>query len=303
MRTNIARALLLAVDRHATPLAEASAGQVRGQSFSVYGNRAAAPGVLGALGFNGEYLERTGLYLPGGYRAYSPALRRFCQADNLSPFGAGGLNAYAWCLGDPVNLVDPDGHNPLVVLIAGTLVLGTGLLVGASFVEDEKTRNIMFAVGGFAVGVAVAGVAHWGRMRVHQRRQLRSRREAQPAMDPQSQAFRESQVTLIAGLVRDHDQILRLQTRLDAANAQLRHLRMSGATDVPPSYRSLNRSPQSSRTGAPTSSRADGPTPPLSRALSQVDISLSERRAFSSGRRSGAPSPESARSGIRQNSH
>ncbi|GGZ39097.1 hypothetical protein GCM10010387_36480 [Streptomyces inusitatus] len=53
----------------------------------------------------------TGWYLLGnGYRAYSPTLSRFHSPDAASPFGAGGLNAYAYCSGDPVNYVDPAGH-------------------------------------------------------------------------------------------------------------------------------------------------------------------------------------------------
>lgn len=70
---------------------------------------------LGSLGFGGELLEPgTRHYLLGsGYRAYNPQLMRFNSPDDLSPFGRGGLNAYAYCLGDPVNLVDPDGHVPL----------------------------------------------------------------------------------------------------------------------------------------------------------------------------------------------
>ncbi|MDR0279667.1 MAG: RHS repeat-associated core domain-containing protein [Paucimonas sp.] len=67
------------------------------------------------LGFNGELPEPvTGHYLLGnGYRAYSPVLMTFLQPDSWSPFGAGGLNAYAYCEGDSVNAVDPTGHWPL----------------------------------------------------------------------------------------------------------------------------------------------------------------------------------------------
>ncbi|NNJ18091.1 RHS repeat-associated core domain-containing protein [Pseudomonas putida CSV86] len=66
------------------------------------------------LGFNGELFEpTTGHYLLGnGYRAYSPLLMIFIQPDSWSPFGAGGLNAYAYCKGDPVNAADPTGHMP-----------------------------------------------------------------------------------------------------------------------------------------------------------------------------------------------
>lgn len=53
----------------------------------------------------------TGHYLLGnGYRAYNPVLMRFNRPDNLNPFGEGGLNAYAYCAGDPVNRSDPTGH-------------------------------------------------------------------------------------------------------------------------------------------------------------------------------------------------
>lgn len=63
-------------------------------------------------GFNGEQPDPvTGHYLLGnGYRAFNPVLMRFNSPDNLSPFGEGGINAYAYCSGDPVNRVDPTGH-------------------------------------------------------------------------------------------------------------------------------------------------------------------------------------------------
>lgn len=68
----------------------------------------------GRIGFNGELLECiTSHYMLGnGYRAYSPLLMIFIQPDSWSPFGAGGLNAYAYCAGDPVNATDPSGHMP-----------------------------------------------------------------------------------------------------------------------------------------------------------------------------------------------
>jgi len=44
-------------------------------------------------------------------RAYSPNLMRFCSPDAKSPFSEGGVNAYGYCGGDPVNFSDPDGHS------------------------------------------------------------------------------------------------------------------------------------------------------------------------------------------------
>lgn len=63
-------------------------------------------------GFNGQLPDPlTGHYLLGhGYRAYNPVLMRFNSPDNLSPFAEGGVNAYAYCRGDPVNHSDPSGH-------------------------------------------------------------------------------------------------------------------------------------------------------------------------------------------------
>jgi len=64
------------------------------------------------LGFNGErYDVAARAYALGqGYRSYSPVLMRFHAPDHLSPFEQGGLNAYAFCEGDPVNYQDPTGH-------------------------------------------------------------------------------------------------------------------------------------------------------------------------------------------------
>jgi len=45
-----------------------------------------------------------------GYRFFSPSLMRFQTPDAHSPFGKGGLNSYAFCLGDPVNYSDPTGQ-------------------------------------------------------------------------------------------------------------------------------------------------------------------------------------------------
>ncbi|WP_057436065.1 RHS repeat-associated core domain-containing protein [Pseudomonas syringae group genomosp. 3] len=74
-------------------------------------------------GFNGEQIDPvTGHYLLGnGYRAYNPVLMRFNSPDSFSPFGEGGLNAYGYCAGDPVNRSDPGGH---IFRAIGTLLQG-----------------------------------------------------------------------------------------------------------------------------------------------------------------------------------
>jgi RHS repeat-associated protein len=86
--------------------------------YSPYGHRLAENGLLSLLGFNGERPDPlTGHYLLGnGYRAFNPVLMRFNSPDSLSPFGKGGVNSYAYCLGDPINRRDPNGRSPITAL-------------------------------------------------------------------------------------------------------------------------------------------------------------------------------------------
>jgi RHS repeat-associated protein len=91
-------------------------------AYTPYGHRPPESGLLSLLGFNGERPDPvTGHYLLGnGYRAFNPVLMRFNSPDSWSPFGKGGLNAYAYCVGDPVNRNDPTGHtSPLLAKLFG----------------------------------------------------------------------------------------------------------------------------------------------------------------------------------------
>lgn len=80
--------------------------------YSPYGYSRSLDNVGALVGFNGELPEAiTGHYLLGnGHRTYNPVLMRFNSPDSLSPFAKGGINAYAYCSGDPVNWQDPTGH-------------------------------------------------------------------------------------------------------------------------------------------------------------------------------------------------
>ncbi|VVN78381.1 RHS repeat-associated core domain-containing protein [Pseudomonas fluorescens] len=106
------RTVLLAIDSKNSVLAEVIAGQTNHIAYSAYGHQSAQQEVITRLGFNGEWREmHTSWYLLGnGYRAYNPRLMRFHSPDKLSPFGAGGLNAYMYCGGEPVMNSDPTGH-------------------------------------------------------------------------------------------------------------------------------------------------------------------------------------------------
>lgn len=146
---------LLATDYQRSVLHTAVSGEPQPMAYSPYGHRA-ENGRSSLLGFNGEQVDRfTGHYLLGnGYRAFNPVLMRFNSPDSLSPFGKGGLNAYTYALGNPVDRVDPTGHFSLKVagmLLSSTVGIG-GLAVAAVGVATGD-KNLMIA----GVGVGVLG--------------------------------------------------------------------------------------------------------------------------------------------------
>jgi RHS repeat-associated protein len=103
---------LLATDLQRSVLNALDATQPNPLAYTPYGHRPAENGLLSLLGFNGERPDPvTGHYhLGNGYRQFNPVLMRFNSPDSWSPFGEGGLNAYAYCEGSPSNLIDPTGH-------------------------------------------------------------------------------------------------------------------------------------------------------------------------------------------------
>jgi RHS repeat-associated protein len=114
MCADLVTTLLLASDTRNTVLAAIDPAGVNASAYTPYGAQSAKGVVQNSLGFNGQLRERpTGWYhLGNGHRVYNPVLMRFHTPDKLSPFGKGGLNSYAYCVGDPVNLVDPTGQLP-----------------------------------------------------------------------------------------------------------------------------------------------------------------------------------------------
>ncbi|HEN8798499.1 RHS repeat-associated core domain-containing protein [Pseudomonas sp. CM25] len=90
-------------------------------NYTVYGHSKLPSQRTFKIGFNGALLNPlANLYhLGNGHREYSPLLMRFTSPDRFSPFGAGGVNTYAYCSGDPVNRVDPTGTVSLWSRIKG----------------------------------------------------------------------------------------------------------------------------------------------------------------------------------------
>ncbi|WP_434679258.1 RHS repeat-associated core domain-containing protein [Pseudomonas sp. R1-18] len=107
-----ARNALLVTDRASSVLHSMEDLKPQSYVYMPYGVQHPAAGAPGMPGFTGQQADpTTGHYLLGnGARAFNPVLMRFNSADTLSPFGKGGINAYAYCSGDPVNSTDPSGH-------------------------------------------------------------------------------------------------------------------------------------------------------------------------------------------------
>ncbi|MCF4989853.1 RHS repeat-associated core domain-containing protein, partial [Pseudomonas gessardii] len=107
--------------------------------------------------FKGQHLDvASNLYFLGnGLRAYSPYLRMFLQADPLSPFDEGGINSYAYCAGNPVNLTDPSGMwaNWLKWVLTGAALVLAVVAVGFGGVA------LSAAVGAYTTKSIAAGLA------------------------------------------------------------------------------------------------------------------------------------------------
>ncbi len=103
---------LLATDAQHSVLHTLSASEQQAMAYSPYGHHPTAGANQHLLGFNGECADPlSGHYLLGnGYRAFNPVLMRFNSPDSWSPFGKAGINAYAYCMNNPVLTEDSSGH-------------------------------------------------------------------------------------------------------------------------------------------------------------------------------------------------
>ena len=132
---------LLNVDRQQSVLGTHPGGP---RAYAPYGvmSAACAPG----LAFCGEYRDPvTGNYpLGNGHRTYTPSLMRFQSPDTRSPFDEGGLNAYVYCLGEPVNHRDPTGQKAEDYVLPVLSIL-TNLL--AVFISALRFRAFVKQVG------------------------------------------------------------------------------------------------------------------------------------------------------------
>ena len=120
--------------------------------YSPFGAGQLADTAANILGFNGQRRDPVSLsyHLGNGYRAYNPLLMRFNCPDNLSPFGAGGINPYAYCAGDPINYADPSGH------ISWQAGVGIGLGILGIIATAGAAAMAISAAGGIGAALTAA---------------------------------------------------------------------------------------------------------------------------------------------------
>lgn len=143
----LSRTLLLAPDQAQTILIELDRTGPNPLVYTPYGSQSSPLPAHSRLGFNGQFKERpTGWYhLGNGHRVYNPVFMRFHSPDRLSPFNTGGLNPYAYCVGDPVNFTDPTGQVPEWLQPILTIGLHVGIIAA----------TVMTAIVTPAAGVAL----------------------------------------------------------------------------------------------------------------------------------------------------
>ncbi|MGY2342043.1 RHS repeat-associated core domain-containing protein [Pseudomonas sp. SDO5532_S415] len=163
-RNSGANTTLLATDKQNSVTNAFDATSRQTNAYTPYGHHLPEDGLTRLLGFNGEQADPvTRHYLLGNYRYFNPVLKRFNLPDRLSPFGAGGRNAYAYCNGDPVNRSDPTGHFAALAILQTVKIISavvaplafTGAVLSRHFSDNDELTIALYAVAGIAL---VAGV-------------------------------------------------------------------------------------------------------------------------------------------------
>jgi len=130
------RTSLLAVDLQSSVLNHSRRHSTHALAYTAYGHSKPPHSTAPLMGFTGQrYDDLTNCYLLGnGYRGFNPQMMRFLSPDSFSPFKNRTLNAYGYCMGDPINRHDPSGH------IWGKIKDSIGRLGASTTAPSKKTK-------------------------------------------------------------------------------------------------------------------------------------------------------------------
>ena len=123
-----------------TTIVDGEGAVVKSYDYDEFGvTTASGDAFFNEVTFTGSVADASGLlYMNARY--YNPATARFLSQDTYtgSAFDPWTQHPYAYCNNNPVNMVDPTGHNPLLIslLVAITAVTLTGCNNQASDVES-----------------------------------------------------------------------------------------------------------------------------------------------------------------------
>ena len=133
-----------------------------GNPLSTSGTMASTLGSVNPLRYRGYvYDTETGLYYLQS-RYYNPGWGRFINVDSQlnCSMDIGGCNAFAYCLNNPVNMADIDGHVPKWLSGALTVVSGiTQAISGAALISVMGFTGIGALVGGALLANGAATIA------------------------------------------------------------------------------------------------------------------------------------------------
>ena len=126
--------------------------------FYPYGDLFSSSGTADTSGnryrFTGKELgNETGLY-DFSARYLHTSLGRFTTIDPLAEKYP-GVSPYAYCNGNPVNFVDPDGEVPIFVI---TALIGAGVSGITAVIEGKSASEVLAATLGGAVDGAIGGL-------------------------------------------------------------------------------------------------------------------------------------------------
>jgi RHS repeat-associated protein len=116
---------------------------------------------ISSLRYAGVHRQSASGLLTMGWRHYDPATGRFLEPDHViaAPLDPQALNRYAYARDNPVNLVDPAGHNPFLLLG----ILGAFAILDRDTRADAATSVALTAASIFLTGTlgpgSAAGVA------------------------------------------------------------------------------------------------------------------------------------------------